>query len=436
MADARAGDLVASARKLVTLAMVGKPKGLEPMLTHPRNPAQRRGAPGRRLGRVSCPVPVMARLLAPLEDSPRHGCTTGRPAARRWALASGLVGLLGACAPEEEELPLPPIVWEGESVRVRMDDPDIEVCGGSFEALDRHAALVRQALLLEGDEVVEYSIGDQDFVDERCNVESRACTKSTTGEVFTSIPMLEHEVVHAIRVLDPVLDLRSSAFEEGLATLFGGDRFDDESPSLDPSIILVDRELTGALEYYYAGQTMALLLERHGMDAFRGFDTQASHVNDNEAFLAAFDESKEQFVAAVENVPYCEQSQWWAPLLECDGEPITADPLTDVLALSGELDCGEADVYGPRDERMWVSRHFRLDRRTSLLGYDIDMPEDATLEIVACEGGCPERFAYIGTRYQVGSIGNGLPALEPGDYFLRMSRPVANGDGHFEVVLH
>lgn len=48
-------------------------------------------------------------------------------------------------------------------MRVRMGDPGIEVCGGSFEALDRHAELVREALLLRGDEVVEYSIGDQEI---------------------------------------------------------------------------------------------------------------------------------------------------------------------------------------------------------------------------------------------------------------------------------
>jgi hypothetical protein len=406
------------------------------MLIHPRNPAERRGAPGRRLGRVSCPVPLMARPLAPLEDSRRHGCTAGWSAARQWALASGLVGWLGACAPEEE-LPLPPIVWEGESVRVRMDDPDIEVCGGSFEALDRHAALVRQALLLEGEEVVEYSIGDQDFVDERCNLDTPApCTESTTGDVFTSNPMLEHEIVHAVRVLDPELALRSSPFEEGLATMFGGDRFDDEGPPLDPSIILVDEQLQGVLEYYHAGQTMALLLDRHGSDAFRSFDTLASTMDEDEAFLAAFGESKEQFVAAVDDVPYCEQTQWWTPLLECDGEPATADPTTGALILSGNVGCSAPGVSGPRSGRMWTSRHFRLNERTITLAYEFEIPEDATLEIVACAESCPERFAYNGTRDQLGSIEHGVPALEPGEYFLRVSRPVSNDGGFFQIVMH
>jgi hypothetical protein len=63
------------------------------------------------------------------------------------------------------------------------------------------------------------------------------------------------------------------------------------------------------------------------------------------------------------------------------------------------------------------------------------MPEDATLEVVACDGGCPERFVYIGTIDQVGSVANGLPALEPGEYFLRMSRPISDDDGRFEIVL-
>ena len=42
------------------------------------------------------------------------------------AVAGMLMSLLGGCAPDDE-LPLPPVVWEGESVRVRMDDPEIEV---------------------------------------------------------------------------------------------------------------------------------------------------------------------------------------------------------------------------------------------------------------------------------------------------------------------
>lgn len=379
---------------------------------------------------------AMARPLALLLGSQHHPATARGRAARRCNGACCLVGLLGACAPEPG-FPLPPVVWEGESVRVRMDDPGIEVCGGSFEALDRHATLVRQALLLEGDGLVEYSIGDEDFVDAACNLDAAAgCSSPTTGHVFTTIPMHEHELVHAVRILDPKLSLHGSPLEEGLATVFGGDRFDDDAPPLEPSIFLAKDQLMGALEYYHAGQMVALLLARYGTDAFRRFDTRASTMDEDGAFLATFDESKEQFVAANEMAPYCEQSQWWAPLLECDGEPAAADPMTGELVLSGSLDCSEADVYGPRAERMWASQHFRIDERTSTLAYHFDMPEDATLEVVACSGNCPERFAYLGTRDQVGSVRNGLPALEPGDYFLRVSRPLADDDGYFEVVLH
>jgi hypothetical protein len=55
-----------------------------------------------------------------------------------------------------------------------MDDPGIQVCGGTFEALDRHAALVREAMLLEGDGVVEYSIADEDLVQDICSGASRS----------------------------------------------------------------------------------------------------------------------------------------------------------------------------------------------------------------------------------------------------------------------
>jgi hypothetical protein len=353
---------------------------------------------------------------------------------RRLAPALGLV-LLG-CAPEEE-FPLPPIVWEGQSVRVRMDDPDIQVCGGSFEALDRHAQLVREALLLEGDEVVEYSIGDQDFVDAACDPDSlAACTNATTGRVFTKSPLHQHEVVHAVRVLDPEIGVRSSPIEEGLSTVFGSDSLGANTVPLDAWGILEDPRAAGGAEHYRAGHTVAFLLERHGAEGFRRFDERARDTAENDAFAEIFGETKEEFAAAADAAPHCEQSQWWAPLLECDGEPMVADAETGAVTLTGNLRCGEADVQGPQAGRMWTSRHFRLDEPTTgTLAYSFDFPEDATLEIVGCTLGCPERFAYIGTRYQVSSFGNGLPRLEPGEYFLRMSRPVADDDGQFEVIL-
>lgn len=349
-----------------------------------------------------------------------------------------LLGLLGGCAPDDE-LPLPPVVWEGESVRVRMDDPAIEVCGGTFEALDRHAELVREALLLEGDGVVEYSIGDQDFVESACphpELSPSGCATHPDGHVFARVPYIPHEIVHAVRIQDPSIASLSSAFEEGLATVFGSDPPIDDTIPLDIVSLLEDPLVGGPEDYYRAGHMVAILLERHGIDAFRRFDVRARTTEEALAFLEAFGETKEQFADAAESAPHCEQSQWWKPLFECGGEPTVADPQTGRLTLSGNLDCGEPDVQGPEYGRMWASHHFRLDEPTSIVSYEFDMPDDATLEIVGCSLGCPRRFAYIGDRFDVGSVSDGLPGLEPGEYFLRMSRPIDGvGDGSFELVI-
>jgi hypothetical protein len=382
--------------------------------------------------------PTVARQPAPPMASRRRSGSARALAAGQWVAAVGLVGLLGGCAPEEE-LPLPPVVWEGESVRVRMDDPTIEVCGGSFEALDRHAELVREALLLEGDGVIEYSIGDQDFVDERCrnspHESPQACTNTGNGRVFTTEQFSQHEIVHAVRVLDPRIELLSSAYEEGLATLYGADLVGREVTAPNALETLNDSNVAGSAEYDRAGQVVALLIELNGVEAFRRFNQSAIATSEAEAFLDILGETIEDFAAYADASPACERSQWWQPLLECDGEPIAPDPETGSMVLSGNLACGEADARGPSLGNMWISRHFRLDEATSSLGYRFEMPDDATLEIVACDGGCPERFAYIGTRYQVGSFGNGLPNLEPGEYYLRMSRPVSDDEGGFEITL-
>jgi hypothetical protein len=79
--------------------------------------------------------------------------------------------------------------------------------------------------------------------------------------------------------------------------------------------------------------------------------------DEDDAFLTTFGESKADFAAFAEAAPVCEQSQWWAPLLECDGEAATADPVTDSLVLTGNLKCDAVDVQGPRSGRMWTSQH-------------------------------------------------------------------------------
>lgn len=348
----------------------------------------------------------------------------------------GLAATVG-CTPDE--LPLPPVVWEGETIRARMDDPGIQICGGTYEALDRHAALVRDALLLEGDGMIEYSIGDEDFVHAGCpNApvdDFVGCVSRPEGNVFTTIPFHPHETVHAVRIIDLDEDL-GSVFEEGLATFLGADHLGQGTGPLDVLALYEDAHVAGEQEYFRAGHTMAILFERHGPDAFRRFDELSRTMGEDAAFAEAFGESKAEFAAVAATMPICEQSQWWMPLLECDGEPITADPDTGLLTLTGNVSCREPDVQGPDHGRMWTSRKFRLDSRTARWSYDFEMPEDATLEIVSCEGGCPQRFAYIGVKYEIWSYSDdALGDLEPGEYFLRMSRPVSEDDGHFEVVI-
>lgn len=361
---------------------------------------------------------------------------------KRWrGLGHALASLLTvSCGPEEEDFPLPDVVWEGRGVRVRMEDPTMQVCGGTFDALDRHVELVREAMLLEGDGVVEYSIGDEDFVESACDFPfdgtSIACADASSGNVFTSNAFVLHEIVHAVRRRDPGVGLLSSPFEEGLAMVYGDDFLPSYPIPLDIVGVLDKASyIEGGEEYYFSGHMVAKLLDLHGMETFRRFDLQAREQGEGVAFSEVYGQTKREFGALAEGDPVCEQTQWWAPLLECDGEPMIADPATDGLVLSGDLSCAAEDVLGPGVGRVWTSRHFRLDRGTSTLAYEFDIPEDATLEIVSCDGGCPERFAYIGMRDDVGSVLNGVPSLEPGEYFLRVSRPVDEREGHFEIVL-
>jgi len=355
------------------------------------------------------------------------------------AMVSKLVfcAIMSASACSEDEFPLPPIVWEGEMVRVRMDDEEIPVCGGTFEALDLHAGLVREALLLEGRErIIEYSIGDRDFVEEQCGDPSAGCAFPDTGNVFVSAPIIQHEIVHAVRILDPEIKLLSSAVEEGLATVFGADFGGSGTIPLQALEILDKERVVGGPDYYRAGQVMAILLERHGIEAFRRFDVLARRTTEDSAFLEVFGETKEDFAQAAEAAPQCDPTRWRAPIFECSGAPERQDPDTGQLVLSGSLDCGAPDVIGPTSGTAWTTRHFEITKRTNELRYEFDFAEDVVLEIVGCNPGCPDRFTYSGGRWEVGSFG-GIRDLEPGEYFIRMSRPISSAadDGWFEIVL-
>jgi len=318
-----------------------------------------------------------------------------------------------------------------------MDDETIPVCGGTFEALDLHANLVRDAMLLEGqDRIVDYSIGDQDFVLDACEVSSIGCAPVDTGQVFTSQVFHQHEIVHAVRSLDPKIGHHSIAFEEGLAAVFGADFFDTTMVlALNALEMLQDADLSGPEDADRAGRLVAIVLERYGADSFRRFDLSSRTEDESSAFVGAFDETLEDFAVVADAAPLCGRSQWWQPLLECSGEPIDADPETGKLTFTGDLSCGDSEVQGPVFEMMRTSRHFRVAEPTSEILYEFEMPEDATLEIVECHLGCPDRFTYLGGQSDLGSVSNGIPRLEPGEYFLRITRPVSDDNGWFEIVL-
>lgn len=339
-----------------------------------------------------------------------------------------------ACAPDGLELP--PVVWEGENVRVRMEDESIQVCGGTFEGLDRHAALAREAMLLDWNgDLVEYSLGHIDFLEDACIGTTLGCANSDTGHVFTRRPFHLHEVVHSVRFLDPNRTLHSSPIEEGLATLFGAGVGSEGTTSLEALKTLQLEQVGGDTDYYRSGQLMAMLIATYGIETFRAFDLAASRDDENAAFASVFGVTKTEFAAIAEETPQCSSSQWWQPLLECAGEPELPDPDTGQVTFTGDLRCDSSDVYGPaQGDNMWTSRHFQIDDMVPPFYYEMDFPEDTTLEVVGCDGGCPERFVYRGGRWDVGSVANGIPGLEPGEYFMRLSRPVSDEPGPFRIV--
>ncbi|MCH9687434.1 MAG: hypothetical protein K0V04_38725 [Deltaproteobacteria bacterium] len=342
-----------------------------------------------------------------------------------WAIAATLTG----CS---DEPALPPVAWESDVLRVRVEDPTTVICEGSFEAIERHATLVRDVLALDGrDRILDYSVVEPDSIGQWCSSTSTACTHSPPGQVFTATPVLLHEVTHAVRILNPDTRLLSPALEEGMAVLYGDEVFRAQTPPLMAESLLQEQIVT-VDQYLRTGLLTNILVQRHGLDDFMRFDRLAATTPEDEAFAEVFGETKDQFAQAADDHEACAPQQWREPLLECDDAPVMPDPATGRIVLTGNLSCGDPQVVGPTFSWMTTTRHFRVLESHSSPGHRVDVPRGTTVELVGCQAGCPERYYY---DYFAGPVRGYFPTLEPGDYVVRLTRPVADDAGPFTLEL-
>lgn len=327
-----------------------------------------------------------------------------------------------ACQPDDVELP--PILWEGHSLRYRSDEPIDRICGGTFEHLDERAAHIG-ALFDDSRPVVDYVWTPGARLQDFCEGSTLGC--QVDGAAFTIFPLNEHELVHARG------HGGQRALEEGVAVAFGDDQVLAGNIE-DSDLETVLREsgpfsLPDGVHYPRLGHFVSYLRAFYGHRALVEL-IDATSIDDDYDRLAAAVESvlgipMDEVLADYEaSYPICDSTHFRYDGFDC-GRNTVALPLerSEEIDISVRVGRDEATTLGPRAGEIWTV--LTLDVPTSgRFGLDVFTEEAGTnpqIRLRQCDAACDE----IDLSLPEGpGVWSGLsPCLSAGAYSLRLSLP-------------
>lgn len=316
---------------------------------------------------------------------------------------------LAGCAPERVEFGTR--AWVGEHLEVWTSE-GVTVCGGSFEALDRHAAATSDYAVARGVETrtspYRYYWVQPDELDGGPCAEGPApgCFSPRNDAIYAT-RFYPHEVVHA-----EFASGHSSFVDEGFATLLGGSRFVDVPDT--PVQTVIDQaagvalpgedyelaaKFVAAAEALYPEESMGQLLQTRRADDFRAMAT------------AAEDLDLDDIVSLHDNANTCSFDAVRQAVTECTMPPVAWNGPT--WTADGQVDCAASDVMGPnRDDEVWVVRSFEIEAAGE---YTVRFEGDATVRLSSCENRfCESGFSFNGRGFDDPS--NGLFLAAGADY--------------------
>ena len=197
--------------------------------------------------------------------------------------------VLAGCAPEQVEFGTR--AWVGEHLEVWTSE-GVTVCGGSFEALDRHAAETSEYAMARGVETRAspyryYWVQPDELQGGPCSEGPAPGCFSPRNDAVYATRFYPHEVVYAEFAWG-----HSSFVDEGFATLLGGSRFVDVADGPVQTIIeeASGRALSGehyevaakfvaAADALYPEAAMRPLLQTRRADDFDGMAASASDLD-------------------------------------------------------------------------------------------------------------------------------------------------------------
>ncbi|MCY0991979.1 hypothetical protein OV203_32880 [Nannocystis sp. ILAH1] len=325
------------------------------------------------------------------------------PRTRTWgalglAMVLGGQGIQGCSESWLDSLPEP--VWDNPDYSFATD---IEgpICGGTldFQAgfVDRLQELFGQPR--GGRRFTYYALSDDFFARRPCG-DANGCYRD--GILLDRFLLDLHELVH------PVLNLAHGPARrfvgEGLAEVFrdrhGGVLPLSSEMGLQEAIAhdWDDSEELASL-YARSGHFFAYVLAVHGLSAALDVYRSADPADSAEAFRAALEHATgftmDELVADYEAYPECTNSEFRWPVMECSLAP---SPWSGCAWQAHALiDCGLADVMGPRAGEMWTVRMLEIpadgDYHVTTFG---DPAEWAYVEIGGCTVGCaPDKHWFV-----------------------------------------
>ena len=355
------------------------------------------------------------------------------------------MGLLPGCQ-DPSVIPDPaPVVWSGEWIEFATHGHVLE-CGGSRAFLDRFAGAVAQEQGLEFDDPPRIYLLTPDELRDR-----GFCPPGTTCAygrfLYTDAALDKHELVHALRgsAFGPYLP-GPSLFEEGLATLYGGQRgrVDEMDRDVYPGLTAAADGLRGQMttsDWYPVGADFLGFLAQDSSYAdvasFVDELCDATTVGDvTEHFEVHYGVPMDSAVTEFrEDHPACTRTSRTRFLIECAEEPTPFD--NGRMEPTFDLECDAETALGPLDGKMWISFTFEVDEATDLRFQAPNANEngdlvlacpDTDLEVIDCDRGCladPDLYVpwWSGANGPASFVDE-TRAFQAGRYLVRLSRDV------------
>lgn len=361
------------------------------------------------------------------------------------------------------DTPPPPIVWEGEHVRIGTDiDPDAW-CAGTFPRIDAFTGALEELFQVPESFVTSLYVFEPPITGTGvCPADWAACSYAAEHEGIAVTDRLpeDHEIVHA---LGSAFGNMPNFFEEGSACYWG--TLGIEFPrNLDTRDVIERSWLSPHLnrgngEYALAAHFTSYLVHTHGFERYLALFHTSKKRQSQAAFEATFEQAMGITLGRTiddyeENSHRCRKpTDIMRSYFECSREPELLIPNREGAVLEFNISCNDPNVIGPQNDasgvpRIWRDVTIELENRFRYFVIeipDLNEPHTVSIDVKACHTDC--NIVAHGSRHlpppeDPDLNPEGIPVqndfsweAEPGRYTLRISR-AADDPGPVRVEIH